>query len=225
MSARSTKIAALSCLVGALVFGALQLISVRHIPRAAASVFEALELDDLIDRADLIVEARVAKRNYRSVPRSGAIQLETHIELEVRRVHHGEAGERLSFRLPGGKGGGREQLYLGVPELEPREEILAFFTIERGSPKLLGWVQGVYRITRDASGTASARRDGHGALIDRRGRFTRPDRDAIPLEELRGAISSRLKMRNAQGEDPNEQPKREEREERQDRDDAEEREP
>ncbi|NLE49421.1 MAG: hypothetical protein GX614_13565 [Sandaracinaceae bacterium] len=193
MSARSTKILALGLGLGALILGALAH-DASHPTKANASIFEALSLDDLIDRADLIVEGRVARKNYRSVARGGALQLETHLELEILRVHHGEieTGMRLNLRLPGGKAKEREQIYLGVPELAPREEILAFFRLEDGAYHFLGWSQGVYHIERDRDGEARARRVLEGQFIDRRGRISRADGKAMRLEDLRRIIRERL---------------------------------
>lgn len=205
MSASSTKKGASSALIGLLalmISGALGAFGpgARLLSPAEASVFEVLSLDDLIERAELIVEGRVARRNYRSVPRGGVIKLETHIELEIHAIHHGgahlgESQDRLRFKLPGGKSGDREQIYLGVPELSPREEILAFFTMEEGAPQLLGWVQGLYRISRERDGSASARRDLGGTFIDRRGRMSEPARASMPLDQLRQTINSGIQKR------------------------------
>lgn len=195
MSASSTNVLSLPSLFGVLLLSALSL-NALTLGGAEASVFESLSLEDLVDRADLIVEGRVAKRNYRSVARNGVLRLETFIELEIQMVHAGEAGDILNFTLPGGKGGGREQIYLGVPELSPREEILAFFSLEGGSPQLLGWVQGVYRISRDMSGGVRARRDDVGVSISRRGRLSHQSNESIPLDELRAAIAARIALRS-----------------------------
>lgn len=166
-----------------------------------------LELVDLVDAADLVLEARV--REARVVePAPGRI--ETEYWLDVERTFWGEPVTERLVRLPGGVlPDGRGLVLPGMPSLNSGEDVLLFLS-ERGHTGVrvpVGLSQGKLEVVTSLSGQRELRRE-HGSLttVDA---STGVVRDAGTLQildyaetlaEVHAAAERRLRTGSARGE-------------------------
>ncbi len=116
-----------------------------------------MELEDLVERAGLVVEARVV--SARGVLDAQGLVC-TDYSLEVLGTIYGEHLASRTVRLPGGVlPDGRGTIVPGIPRLLPGDEVVLLLT-ERGSR---GWrvpvgaAQGVFFATVDENGVRRAR--------------------------------------------------------------------
>lgn len=139
-------------------------------PFVEATIVEALEVAELVARADRVVEARVAGVEP-ALDRQG--RPATRVGLVVLSSVKGANGSVVECVLPGGTAGGRTLRIAGVPKLEPGEEVVVFLSRESSAGLTLpiGLGQGVYRSVRDPkTGAAHLRADLSG--LDLRDRKT-----------------------------------------------------
>lgn len=125
---------------------------------AGAGTAERLDLPALVQRAELIVEARVLARH--ALESEGL--LVTEYLLEVARTFKGAGQPYRTLRLPGGaRADGSGLLIPGVPQLAPGEEAVLFLEHEgRGGARLpAGLAQGKFGVRRAADGSKRLVRD------------------------------------------------------------------
>lgn len=145
------------------VLFAADLLLALLLPLRAADAGTALRLDlpELVQRSELVVEARVLAAE----PREADGMLATEYLLEVERTFKGEDQSYRTLRLPGGvRADGSGLLVPGVPHLAPGEDALLFLSAEsaRGLRLPTGLAQGKFTVQRRADGTKQLLRDAAG---------------------------------------------------------------
>jgi hypothetical protein len=159
---------------------ALAVVSAQAPPPVEAGTALRLEVEGLVDRADLAIEARVLSARARLDARG---RIETEYELAVARVFWGNPGARLVFSLPGGELPDGRGLWLpGMPSLAPGEDLVLFLTGEDslGSRMPVGLSQGKLRVVRDRRGARSLASELNGAELVAPGAAT-PAADGLRL--------------------------------------------
>jgi hypothetical protein len=177
-------LAALSCVVSFL--------DPRDV-RAGTAV--RMDVAGLVDRADIVVEARVISATPTLV--AGGRRIETEYTLEVKRSFLGDALPVQSIRLPGGvlpaSQGGRGLVIAGMPSLAAGEDVVLFLTVpsSKGLRMPVGLAQGKYRIVRDAQGRRIAAQSLDSlSLVDAHGAPTSVVADALELDALAREIEA-----------------------------------
>lgn len=143
---------------GALLAADLVLALFLPAREAGAGTAQRLDLPALVQRAELIVEARVLARH--TLESEGL--LVTEYLLEVSRTFRGADQPYRTLRLPGGvRADGSGLLVPGVPHLAPGEEAVLFLEPEgRGGARLpAGLAQGKFGLRRAADGSKRLVRD------------------------------------------------------------------
>jgi hypothetical protein len=162
---------------------------------ASASVAVPLTFEDVVRRAELIVEGRVTRVTSRTRAHRGRTLIETHVSIATSHVHRGDPSPEVSFTLPGGRAGERAQVVVGTPTFHVHEEVIAFFHARDGALALVGLGQGLYRVNRLRDGRAFAVRDLRDLALHRGASIAHGERESIPLdrfrEELRRALEDR----------------------------------
>lgn len=169
----------------------LLLIGMLGASPAEATLVVQLDLPELIERAELIVEAEVT--DLRSLKLEGT--LFTRVRLRVYRELKGQAGDEIHILLPGGVDVEREvpvaTLWAGQPRLDVARTYLLFLQRPDASEPyhtLVGFSQGRFEIRYDEEGQAFAVQDLRG--LSRRGpEGDTPGRRTFqPLERVRAEI-------------------------------------
>ena len=168
---------------------------------AGATTLISLSLADLVENADVIVEARVVSVTGVR-PRPGGI-ICTDAVLEVTAVHKGAARRKMTVRALGGIAGGLGCGIAGAARFRPDETVLVFLDEKAGSLRSVGMGQGKFSIRRGAGGLVAERDLGGAMLVARRaGRLERAAGGpkapgatggnvlgtVVPLERLRSEI-------------------------------------
>src|SRR5713226_8788547 len=111
----------------------------------------------------------------------------------------GAAPRLITVRLPGGRVGHLQSFVDGAPRFQPGEEVILFLERTRaGDFSVTSWVQGTFRIHRDAStGRGSVTQDSSGfAVFDP---ATRKFRSAgvrnLPLEQFKQRVAEAVERR------------------------------
>lgn len=130
-----------------------------------------LEIEDLAERSDLAIEARVTSKCVTPDPWG---RIATEYALRVERTFAGSHVAQRTLRIPGGTLPDGSGLVLpGLPTLAVGEEALLFLTPEnaRGERLLVGLAQGRLRIVREKGGLVRVVTDSAGLeLVDAHGR-------------------------------------------------------
>ena len=159
--------AALSFVRSCVLFGALFVLAPHS---AEAGTALQLGIDGLVERADLVLEARVVATR---VLQTTAGRIETELTLHVARTFAGEALAERVVRIPGGVlPDGRGLVLAGMPRFALDEDVLVFFSSPGASGVRMpvGLSQGKLRVEHHARGAKSLARDEAGAaLVDAHG--------------------------------------------------------
>lgn len=148
----------LSLPLGALGAGVLFLALTANDPIDASTVLR-LDVPGLVERADAVVEGRVASSR---VTEAEDGRIETEYVLEVARTLLGEPRSERVLRFPGGLlEDGRGLILPGLPHLVPGEEVLLFLSAPSSSGLSIpvGLSQGKFRILTGVDGTRLLVRD------------------------------------------------------------------
>lgn len=116
----------------------------------------ALSLEDVFDRADLVVEGEVIGRSAGVTP-TGSIY--TDWTIASHKTHWGAHAPERTIRLPGGVlPSGRGMVIPGMPRLTVGEEVLLFVGAASGEGlrMTVGLAQGKYRIVTGPAGMRAA---------------------------------------------------------------------
>ncbi len=138
---------------------------------ASATVMVEVPLDEMIQRADLIVRGTVVESRVRSNVRDGALEPQTFTTIRVAEWLAGEGGETVEIRELGGTWQGGGLRYDGTPEYAVGEEVVVFLERRPEAPndlRTFAMVQGKFTVrhgvpgvpdsvSRDLSGIAFAR--------------------------------------------------------------------
>lgn len=123
---------------------------------AHAATLEKLTLDELIEKSTGIVRGVAGDAR---VDRRGPL-LYTVYGFDVTESWKGPGAPAVQIALPGGRDGGREQRFGGVPELHAGQTYLLFlWTGPSGRTQITGLGQGVFRVVEDADGRQRVVRD------------------------------------------------------------------
>ena len=118
---------------------------------ARATVLIPADLGELSRDAIAIARGRVAALDTQWTEDRGTI--ETIVTLEVESYLKGSLGATLRFKVPGGELGRFRSVVVGAPEFAVGQRVVVFLGARGPSvPYLLGFNQGVYRVSRAASG-------------------------------------------------------------------------
>lgn len=138
---------------------------------ASATVMVELPLEELIQRADVIVHARVIDSRVRLEMRENALEPQTLTTLEVIEWIAGPGGQTVQLRELGGVWQGGGVRYEGTPEYAVGDEVVVFLERRPEAPhdlRTLALAQGKFTVrhgvpgvpssvSRDLSGIAFAR--------------------------------------------------------------------
>ena len=147
------------------VAAAILLATVVPWAQVEAATVEAMTLDEMAQRAEMIVVGRVM--GSRSDWNAQRTRIYTYFTFEVERFLKGGAGEReITIRLWGGQVGGFTSMVPGTPQFIDGEEVLLFCSGSRARiPTVLGLSLGKFSITQNAAGEKILKRDISGLVL------------------------------------------------------------
>jgi hypothetical protein len=117
------------------------------LPTVHATTLARLSLDQLASAADGVARVRCAGVESRWENRA----IWTITTFDVIEPMKGNLAAQVVVRLPGGKVGHLTAAVDGTPRFSPGEEAVVFLESARtGGYSVAGWVEGTFRITRDA---------------------------------------------------------------------------
>lgn len=133
--------------------------------RVEAATVEAMTLDTMAQRAEMILVGRVI--GSRADWNAQRTRIYTYVTFEVDRFLKGGAGEReVTIRLWGGQVGGFTSMVPGTPRFMHGEEVLLFCSGSRARiPTVLGLSLGKFSITQNAAGEKILKRDISGLVL------------------------------------------------------------
>lgn len=158
------------------------------VPRAWATTLEQLTLDDMARESTAIVRAKVT--GSRAATRSGNVY--TYFQLQVVESWKGQGVAEVA--VPGGAADGIRQTVSGAPQLKPGQEYVLFlWTSRSGLTQLIGFSQGMFKVSGESSGDAVAQRAAASELMLSRSGLPVEDRAVnIPLQDLRARVRQAL---------------------------------
>lgn len=154
-----------------LVYGFMGLVALLIGQQAQATVVEAMDLDRMIEIADVVVQGRVVAINTRELKPNGLIVRDITVAVDAKIIGE-DCGETLTFMAPGGELADRSQLVPGASQFAVGEEVVMFlshwrdtwvqiavgvgkFNVQRQDgqpPQIVDAVSGVATYGRDLSG-------------------------------------------------------------------------
>ncbi|MFQ5792112.1 MAG: hypothetical protein ACE5JI_16705 [Acidobacteriota bacterium] len=137
-------------------------------PKAEATTVEAMSLDEMARRAEMIFIGRpLGSRVGWNAERT---RIYTYVTLEVERfLKGGGTGEgQVTIRLWGGRIGDVMAVVPGTPTFTPGEEVLLFCAGARArGPTVLGLSLGKFTLATDSTGERILKRDISGLILAR----------------------------------------------------------
>ena len=136
--------------------GLLALLLLTTAPALATTVLR-FSLEELVERADLVVHGTCAEVKGRETP-DGVV---TDVTIRVARTLKGAASETLQFTTYGGATESRGTFIAGSPQFEKGEELIVFLDRPNrvGYRMAIGMSQGKYTVHEDAAGRKVATRN------------------------------------------------------------------
>ena len=132
-----------------------------------ATTLERLTLEEMSQKSTSVVRARVtgSHAKYRGT------DIYTYVQLQVSETWKSAGHAVTEVAVPGGAVNGIRQIAAGAPELKTGQEYVLFlWTSRSGLTQITGLSQGVFNISKDASGEALAQRPAASELmLDRSG--------------------------------------------------------
>lgn len=150
-----------------------------------AMVVVPAEFNEMVSASQTIVQGRVL--DVRSYETAGRRTIESLVTVQVVNTIKGQTSTTAYFKLPGGQVGRYRRVMVGVPQFTQGDEVVLFL---KGStpavPMPFGLTQGVYRVSRDASGRALVM----PAVAGGAGRVVRgdPARQALELDAFTSMV-------------------------------------
>ncbi len=120
---------------------------------AQATVVLPVDFKQLTSRATVIVRGRVVSLNSQWGAQGRGI--ETMVTVEISHSLKGDVAGEVTFRVPGGKIGRFRAVTVGAPVFHEGDEVIVF--VEGNSPeipRIVGFNQGVYRVSVDRTSGA-----------------------------------------------------------------------
>ncbi len=133
------------------------------------TTLEKLTFDEMVAKSTSIVRGRIALSNVRQ---HGAIYY-SHYQVRVAEQFKGPSAKMIDVVLPGGTIGRTQQTFSGVPTFPADTELVLFlWTSKTGLTHIIGLSQGVFQVTKDASGNTVFSREAirEGLVSSRTGR-------------------------------------------------------
>lgn len=148
-----------------IVVGAVALLALLPAAPATGTTVVRLELDQLVDQAEGIFTGQAVHSEV--VPSRDGDSLFTFVTFEVESALKGVfPGRHLTLRLHGGELEGLGVRVHGMPQFEVGETYLVFVHGNGFSASpVLGWIQGLFRVTREARSGKPVLVDGRGAPV------------------------------------------------------------
>ncbi len=155
---------------------------------ATATQVISLDLDEMTDRADVIVHGTVVAVTSERMPQARG-RIHTKVTVEPTEVLRSDRQQvRYVISVPGGTVGRLGQLVPGAPTFAVGEEVVVLLSRHEATQRLVvvGLSQGRYRVEREAGKAPTVVSDRHGATLmmrDAQGRLV--EAPAARLEERR----------------------------------------
>jgi hypothetical protein len=150
---------------------------------------ELLSLNDLISKSTTIVQAQVTGS---SASYTGTV-IYTHYKVSVLAQWKGPTQSTIDVMIPGGTANGIRQTYPGVPQLTVGQQYVLFlWTSSKGATYPMGFTQGVFNLSQDASGnvTAAQMPTTETILAPGTGQVVKSQPIGMPLTQLISAIKA-----------------------------------
>lgn len=154
---------------------------------APATTLVQMDLEQLTRAAQVVARVRVLS----SESRWEGGEIWTFTRLEVGETLKGAAPREVVIRLIGGEAGHLASVVEGVPRFRAGEEAYLFLEPTRaGELTVTSWVQGTFRVLRDAEGREAVTQDTAGILLydGATGRFRPGGMRQMPIEEFRQRV-------------------------------------
>jgi hypothetical protein len=154
-----------------------------------AATLEKLSLDEMAQKSTAIVRGRVLS----SYSAQHGPLIYTHYRVQISETWKGAAAADVDVVVPGGAVRGLRQTFSGAPVLAPNDEYVLFlWTGASGLTRVIGLTQGMFSVTKGASGEALAVRPAAAeAMIDRAtGRPVRDEGLTLRIGDLRQHVAA-----------------------------------
>jgi len=156
---------------------------------AWGATLELLSLNDLISKSTTIVQAQVTAS---SASYTGTV-IYTHYKVNVLAQWKGPTQSAIDVQVPGGTANGVRQTYPGVPQLITGQQYVLFlWTSSTGATYPIGFTQGVFNLSQDASGnvTVAQMPTTETILAPGTGQAVKSQPIGMPLTQLISAIAA-----------------------------------
>ena len=122
--------------------------AVAAVPAVRATVLVPADLGDLVRGSQAIVHGRVV--DVTAEWADGRRRIDSLVTIEAEQYLKGDFGERVTFRVPGGRIGRYRSVMVGAPSFAEGDEVVLFLGASGPSiPYVLGLSQGVFRVIED----------------------------------------------------------------------------
>ena len=162
------------------------LASVALLAPAGATTLLQMSMNDLILQSTSIVRAKITGT------RTGAVggDIYTYYQLQVSETLKKGAIQPVEFAVPGGVYGNTRQIGIGSPVFnEGQEYVLFLWTSRSGMTQVIGLTQGMFNLSRDASGDAVLNRPAIAdQMVDKSGKAVTDAAVTMKWSELRDMI-------------------------------------
>lgn len=155
-------------------------------PVSGAATLEKLTLDEMTQKATLIVRGRVS--GCAGEVRGSLIY--TRCQVAVTERWKGQASGQVDFVVPGGSAAGMKQIFTGTPKFGAGEEYVLFLWSGRSNLNhVIGLSQGAFDLQSDGKGGAVARRSATSeVMLDKSGAPVEDTPVQMGVHELRRRV-------------------------------------
>ncbi len=143
-------------------------------------------MDEMAAKATAVVRGRVTG-SYASMQGTTVF---THYRVDVLERWKGAGQGQVDVALPGGATAGFRQSFSGIPQLiEGKEYVLFLWTGKSALTQLIGLSQGLFDVSKDASGELTAARCAiSGTMLDANGRAVQDRPLQMRLADMKAAV-------------------------------------
>lgn len=156
-----------------------------------ATTVRPVSIENMASRASLVAEGRAV--SSWSQWNAAHTMIVTYTRFQVSRVLKGAAAREITIRQPGGTAGVYRDVISGVRYLKPGQEAALFLKQSGdgdGSMTVVGLMQGMFRIEREASGAAFVSNSTSGVEVKGDGGAVSSFQGArIPLSEFEARVA------------------------------------
>jgi len=170
-------------------FGTAVLAGLTFIACASATTLQRLSLDEMIQESSGIVRAKVT--GSRAAWRGPSLY--TYYQLQVLEAPKGPVQQNLEVAVTGGTADGVRQIAIGSPNLTIGSEYVIFlWTGKSGITQIIGLSQGLFRVTKEASGGIRLSQAAAEHMIDKAGQEVSDQAIVMTWAELKARIQKTL---------------------------------